>query len=55
MSVFNQKMLDASIRDVFETLSNTDKTSILLNAMERLPMHAECVSRDSAAGLARTL
>jgi hypothetical protein len=41
MSVFNPKMLDASIRDVFEALPNSDKTSVLLNAMEFLPMNAE--------------
>jgi len=41
MSVFNPKMLDASIRDVFESLPNSDKTSVLLYAMEHLPMHAE--------------
>ncbi|KAI9452394.1 hypothetical protein F5148DRAFT_1236194 [Russula earlei] len=40
-SVFNPKMLDASTRDVVESLSNRDKTSVLLYAMERLPMHAE--------------
>jgi len=41
MSVFNPKMLDASIRDVADSLSNNDKTSVLLYAMERLPLHAE--------------
>lgn len=54
MSVFNPKMLDASIRDVVESLSNSDKTSVLLNAMERLPVHTEYVLYDSA-GSARTL
>jgi hypothetical protein len=47
-------MLDASIRDVFETLPNTDKTSVLINAMEHLPIHVECVQCDSTARLART-
>jgi hypothetical protein len=46
MSVFNPKMLDASIRDVADSLSNNDKTSVLLYAMERLPLHAEFVSDD---------
>jgi hypothetical protein len=44
MSVFNPKMLDASIRDIADSLSNNDKTSVLLYAMERLPLHAEYVS-----------
>ena len=44
MSVFNPKMLDASIRDVADSLSNNDKTSVLLYAMERLSLHAEYVS-----------
>ncbi len=44
MSVFNPKMLDASIRDVADSLSNNDKTSVLLHAIERLPLHAEYVS-----------
>ena len=44
MSVFNPKMLDASIRDVADSLSNNDKTSVLLYAMERLPLHAEYAS-----------
>jgi hypothetical protein len=43
MSVFNPKMLDASIRDVVASLSSNDKTSVLLYAMEHLPMKAECV------------
>jgi hypothetical protein len=37
-------MLDASIRDVADSLSNNDKTSVLLYAMERLPLNAEYVS-----------
>jgi hypothetical protein len=37
-------MLDASIRDVVDSLSNNDKTSVLLYAMERLPLNAEYVS-----------
>ncbi|KAH9993439.1 hypothetical protein BJV77DRAFT_367998 [Russula vinacea] len=41
MSVFNPRMLDASIRDVTDSLSNNDKTSVLLYAMERLPLHSE--------------
>jgi len=36
-------MLDASIRDVVESLSDRDKTTVLLNAIGRLPMHAEYV------------
>jgi hypothetical protein len=44
MSVFNPKMLDASIRDVADSLSNNDKTSVLLYAMEGLPLHAQYVS-----------
>lgn len=44
MSVFNPKMLDASIRDVVDSLSNNDKTSVLLYAMERLPLNSEYVS-----------
>jgi hypothetical protein len=36
-------MLDASIRDVVESLSNNDKTSVLIHAMERLPVHPEYV------------
>ena len=43
MSVFNPKMLDASIRDVVASLSRNDKTNVLLYAMEHLPMKAECV------------
>jgi hypothetical protein len=43
MSVFNPKMLDASIRDVADSLSNNDKTSVLLYAMERLPLHTKYV------------
>ena len=43
MSVFNPKMLDASIRDVVASLSGNDKTNVLLYAMEHLPMKAECV------------
>jgi len=53
MSVFNPRMLDASIRDVVELLSDKDKTSVLLYAMEHLPMHTEYVSCGNA-GLART-
>ncbi|KAH9175716.1 hypothetical protein EDB89DRAFT_1943614 [Lactarius sanguifluus] len=41
MSVFNPKMLDASIRDVVAALSSNDKTNVLLYAMEHLPMKAE--------------
>ncbi|KAH9957833.1 hypothetical protein BC827DRAFT_1101361, partial [Russula dissimulans] len=41
MSVFNPRMLDASIRDVVELLSDKDKTSVLLYAMEHLPVHPE--------------
>ncbi|KAH9052724.1 hypothetical protein EDB87DRAFT_1655810 [Lactarius vividus] len=41
MSVFNPKMLDASIRDVVAALSSNDKTNVLLHAMEHLPMKAE--------------
>jgi hypothetical protein len=41
MSVFNPKMLDASIRDVVASLSSNDKTNVLLYAMEHLPMKAE--------------
>lgn len=44
MSVFNPKMLDASIRDVTDSLSDNDKTSVLLYAMDHLPLHAEYVS-----------
>jgi len=44
MSVFNPNMLDASIRDVVDSLSNNDKTRVLLYAMERLPLHAQYVS-----------
>ncbi|KAI0283543.1 hypothetical protein BC826DRAFT_192306 [Russula brevipes] len=40
-SVFNPLMLDASIRDVVESLSNNDKASVLIHAMERLPVHPE--------------
>ncbi|KAI0262794.1 hypothetical protein BC834DRAFT_1001800 [Gloeopeniophorella convolvens] len=40
MAVFNPKMLDASIRDVVASLSNDQKTSVLLYAMERLPAGA---------------
>ena len=43
MSVFNPKMLDASIRDVVASLSSNDKTNVLLYAMEHLPMKAEYV------------
>ena len=43
MSVFNPKMLDASIRDVVASLSSNDKTNVLLYAMEHLPMKPECV------------
>ena len=46
MSVFNPKMLDASIRDVTDSLSNNDKTSVLLYAMERLPLNAKYVPDD---------
>lgn len=48
MSVFNPKMLDASIRDVADSLSNNDKTSVLLYAMERLPLNSEYVSKCKA-------
>lgn len=44
MSVFNPKMLDASIRDVVDSLPKNDKTSVLLYAMERLPLNSEYVS-----------
>ena len=37
-------MLDASIRDVTDSLPNNEKTSVLLYAIERLPLHAEYVS-----------
>ncbi|KAI0290275.1 hypothetical protein B0F90DRAFT_1825236 [Multifurca ochricompacta] len=43
MSVFNPKILDASIRDVVAALSNDDKISVLLYAIERLPTCAETV------------
>ena len=46
MSVFNPKMLDASLRDVADSLSNNEKTGVLLYAMERLPLNAEYVSYD---------
>jgi hypothetical protein len=52
MSVFNPKMLDASIRDVADSLSNNDKTSVLLYAMERLPLHSEYVSYGRVQNLA---
>jgi hypothetical protein len=51
MSVFNPKMLDASIRDVTDSLSNNDKTSVLLYAMERLPLHSEYVSHGETQDL----
>ncbi len=54
MSVFNPKMLDASIRDVVAALPLNDKTNVLLYAMEHLPMKAECVSRNRAT-LSRTI
>lgn len=37
MGVFNPKMLDASIRDVVSSLSNDQKTDVLLYAMALLP------------------
>lgn len=37
-------MLDASIRDVADSLPNNDKTNVLIYAMERLPLNAEYVS-----------
>lgn len=36
MSVFNPKILDASLRDVTSSLSDEEKADVLLFAMERL-------------------
>ncbi|KAG2352713.1 hypothetical protein BDR07DRAFT_1312760 [Suillus spraguei] len=48
MNVFNPRILDASIRDVTECLSDTQKADVLLHALQYLPFEGSRIVMENA-------